>query len=506
MPRSVRPSLLAFAVLVLAAVPSTAAAATFAPVADTYADAGAPATNFGRAASLRVDATPVLTAYLRFSVAGVGTTTTARLRVFAETANSTGFDVRPVASTTWGETTLTAQNAPAAGAVIASSGPVAAGTWYTVDVSSAVHGDGVYSFALTTTSATATRYTSREGTNPPQLITPVQQQATLSPIVIDHAGASFTATAATGVLHTGTLKSVVEDSVRDLTANHETGVIRFAAGDFDLGTTFFRLVSISDITFQGAGMTATVIHNATSAAADTEPFNFESATRVVISDLTIAAGGPARSTSDAIDFDNGALSTVERVRITASRARGIVFDGKNNDWNAHGNVVRDCVISGVATTGIQFLAATGNRVERCTISNVGTHGIQMVKSSTVADQANKKASDNVITGNTIDNAGQDGINVTSSDRNQITGNVVRNSSDDVASHDGIKISVSDSITADDNVISGDRAFDDQTPKTQRYGLHISSALANRTVVGPGNDFTGNLTAPIRNVGTGTIFR
>jgi parallel beta-helix repeat protein len=505
MPRIARPSLLAFPLLLLAALPSAASGATFAPVADTYADAGSPATNFGRATALRVDASPVLTAYLRFTVAGVGTTTTARLRVFAETANSRGFDVRPVANTSWGETTLTAQNAPAVGAVIASSGPVTAGSWYTVDVSSAVRGDGVYSFALTTTSGTATRYTSREGTNAPQLITPVQQ-VVLSPIVIDHAGASFTATAATGVLHTGTLKSVVEDSVRDLTANHEAGVIRFAAGDFDLGTTFFRLVSISDITFQGAGMTATTIHNATSAAADTEPFNFETATRIVISDMTIAAGGPVRSTSDAIDFDNGSLSTVERVRITASRARGIVFDGKNNDWNSHGNLVRDCVISGVASTGVQFLASTGNRVERCTISDVGMHGIQMAKSSTVADQPNKKASDNVITGNTIVNAGQDGININSSDRNQITGNVVRNSSDDVASHDGIKISVSDAVTADDNVISGNRAFDDQTPKTQRYGLHISSALANRTVVGPGNDFAGNLTAPIRNVGTGTIFR
>jgi parallel beta-helix repeat protein len=475
------------------------------PVADSYVDASHPTSNFGRATSVRVDASPVLSAYLRFSVTGVGPTSTARLRVFAESANSIGFQVRPVANTAWGETTINAQNAPPVGAVIASSGPVKAATWYSIDVSSVVTSDGVYSFALTTTSSTATRFTSREGANPPQLIAPIAT-ATLSPIVIDHAGSSFTATGATGLLHTGTLKSVVENSVSDLMTNHETGVIRFPAGDFDLGTTFFRLTSIANVTFEGAGMDATTIHNLTSAAADTEPFNFETATNVVIRDMTIAAGGPARSTSDTIDFDNGSLSTVERVKITGSRARGIVFDGKNNDWNSHGNIVRDCVISNVPTIGIQFLASTDNRVERCTVSGTGGHGIQAVKSSSTATQANKKASRNVITGNTVVDAGQDGINITSSDGNQVTNNIVRNSSDDVASRDGIKIAISDSTTADDNVISGNRAFDDQAVKTQRYGLHISSSLANRTVVGPGNDFTGNLTGPIRNVGTGTIFR
>jgi len=283
-------------------------------------------------------------------------------------------------------------------------------------------------------------------------------------------------------------------------------VIRFAAGDFDLGAEFFRLVSIANITFEGQGMDATVIHNLSSAAADTEPFNFETATNVVLRDMTIAANGPARSTSDTIDFDNGSLSTIERVKITASRARAIVFDGKNGTWNSHGNVVRDCVISNVPTIGIQFLASTDNRVEGCSISGTGTYGIQMVKSSSVADQPNKKANDNVITGNTILNAGQDGIFITSSDRNKITDNTVKNSSDDVAGRDGIKIGVSDSITANDNVIAGNTATDDQAVKTQRYGLHISSPLANRTVVGPGNTFTGNLSGAIRDVGTGTIYQ
>jgi hypothetical protein len=55
-------------------------------------------------------------------------------------------------------------------------------------------------------------------------------------------------------------------------------------------------------------------------------------------------------------------------------------------------------------------------------------------------------------------------------------------------------------------VANNTATDNQTPKTQRYGLNIGSSLCNRTVVGPGDNFAGNLTRDIRNLGTGTIFR
>jgi hypothetical protein len=142
MPRPFRSRLVFWTALALAAVPSSAAAATFNPAADAYVDASLPSSNFGRSSALRTDASPVVTTYLRFSVAGVGSTSSAQLRIFAETANSKGFDVRPVADSSWAETTITAQNAPPAGAVIGSSGPLTAGLWYTIDVSSIVHGDG----------------------------------------------------------------------------------------------------------------------------------------------------------------------------------------------------------------------------------------------------------------------------------------------------------------------------------------------------------------------------
>ena len=76
----------------------------------------------------------------------------------------------------------------------------------------------------------------------------------------------------------------------------------------------------------------------------------------------------------------------------------------------------------------------------------------MVMSSTTADQPNKKSNDNVIVGNIIDDAGYDGINVTSGDRNIISGTLVTNSSDDVSSRDGIRITTSDGIVANGNSV------------------------------------------------------
>ena len=254
--------------------------------------------------------------------------------------------------------------------------------------------------------------------------------------VSDYTAASQT----TSTTFTGSLKFVVESAVGTLEAAGG-GTISFAAGDFDLGTDFFVLQQIHNITFAGQGIDVTVLHNFTSAAADTEPFNFSGAFGITIRDMTVSAGGPFRSTSDAIDFDQGNDSLVERVKITASRARGIIFDGKNDSWTADRNTVRDCVITGVQAQGIEFLASSNNLVEGCTITNTAGHGIEMAKSSatTPGIQNNKKSNDNTIRTNTIDQAGGDGISVGSGDRNQITGNTITNSANVTSGRDGIRL-------------------------------------------------------------------
>jgi parallel beta-helix repeat protein len=479
------------------------ASTTFTPVADSFTDAGQPNGNYGTRTYMRTDTSPSRRAFLRFVVSGLGAQSSATLKVFVESSSSLGLSLFQVDDDSWGESTITHQSAPAIGLPLDTSGALVSGQWYSFDVSAFVTGDGTYSFALTTMDNTAIRLASRESANDPQLLVPAPPNA--SPYTVSNLGGGTYQAASTtaGTTFTGSLKSVVEAAVTDLDTTGG-GEVLFEAGVFDLGSTNLEFYDVFDITFAGQGIGVTTLRNVSNASADTEPFDFTGALRVTIRDLTVSAGGASRTTSDAIDFDKGNDSIVERVEIVASRGRGIVFDGKGAGWSADGNEVHDCVVTGTVGDGIELLASSSNMIEGCVITNVGGHGIQVNKSSLSASQPNKKSSDNVITGNVVTNAGQDGINVISGDRNQLVANTIMNSSDDSPSRDGIRITSGDSQTCDDNVVEGNRAGDDQAVMTQRYGLHISSSLCNRTVVN-GNDFTSNLTAPIRDVGTGTIY-
>ena len=133
------------------AVPATAGAAEQAvpAAADTYVSASAPATNFGRVTTLRTDGSPVETTYLRFDL-GQAFAGSAALRIYATSSTTTPFQVRGVASSTWGETSLTYATAPPTGPVVATSGEVTAGHWYTLDVSSLVQANGIVSLAVST--------------------------------------------------------------------------------------------------------------------------------------------------------------------------------------------------------------------------------------------------------------------------------------------------------------------------------------------------------------------
>jgi parallel beta-helix repeat protein len=332
--------------------------------------------------------------------------------------------------------------------------------------------------------------------------------ATHSPthFIISKSGSNYVATSQTKTYGPLSLKSVVESAVNNDLKPAGAGTITFNAGVFDLVSEYLRLEEMTDITIEGQGMDVTTIQNFSTADDDTEPFNTKGATRVTIRDLTVIAGGTPRTTSDAIDFDRGNNNLVERVKITGSRGKGIIFDGKNADWNSQGNTVRGCDISGTNNDGIQFLASSSNRVEGCYIHDTVRDGIEATKSENdPAIQANKKSSDNVIIGNTIVNAGENGIRIHSSDRNLILGNHVTNSSNVLANLDGIRITSGiDLITCDDNRVEGNTATDNQGTRTQAYGLNINSALCNRTVVGT-NNFTGNKTGAIRDLGTNTVY-
>jgi parallel beta-helix repeat protein len=488
---------------------SAADPVTVTAVADSYVSAAAPTTNYGNRLYFMVDGDPQQTAYLKFDIpAGTVLADGAKLRIYTESAHRIGVTVSRVTDTSWSETGITYGNRPAVSSGSVASGALSAGSWKEVDVSSLVSSTGLVSLAVQATNTTATKITSRQGVNKPQLVLgggtqpPPGKEFVVSPV----AGGPYRAASST-TTYTGSLKSVGERAVAALMATGG-GTVRFTAATFDFGTEYFKFTTeLRNIAFEGAGIDKTIIKNNTDAAADTEPFNFAGTDSVKVRNMTVRADGVPRTTSDALDFDKGNNSLVENVKITASRGRGIIFDGKNAGWTSTGNVVRGCVIDGVAGTGIEFLASSNNTVTGCRITNTGAHGIDIRLSSPSADQPNKKSNDNTITGNTIDQAGQHGIYVNTGDRNKILNNRITNSSDDVTSRDGIRIASSVSgLGCDDNTVSGNTSIDNQATKTQTYGLDIFSAACHRTVVGAGQTFSPNRVGAVRDLGTGTVFQ
>jgi hypothetical protein len=137
-------------------------------------NADTPTTNFGTATTLRVDGSPIVRSYLRFTVQGLnGTITRATLRIFANSASSAVVTANSVSNNTWTETSITYNNAPPLGSSLGSSGAVSAGAWITIDITPYITGNGTYNLALTTPGSTAISLASRQaqpGTNAPQLI------------------------------------------------------------------------------------------------------------------------------------------------------------------------------------------------------------------------------------------------------------------------------------------------------------------------------------------------
>ena len=179
--RAAIPMMLVLAVLTVFEVPVQAAGGDveLVAVADSYVDASRPGDNFGSSTSLRVDADPVRTGFVRFDLGGMAPPVSAVLRLHAGSGNVVGFDAHAVVDNSWTEKAITFDTAPAVGSIIGSSGPVSAGQVYEIDVTSAVSAGGPVSFAITSTSPTLTRYDSRESQNPPTLV--VEHDAGVQP-------------------------------------------------------------------------------------------------------------------------------------------------------------------------------------------------------------------------------------------------------------------------------------------------------------------------------------
>jgi len=139
---------------------------TFGPIADTYVESGLPTTNFGSASQFVADNSPIRNMFVMFSVSGVGMQkiVSAKLRLYCVDGSPIGGMLHRVVDTTWSEGTINWNNAPAADINnLATLGKVAAGTWYEVDITPLITGDGTFSLNITSTSTNGAYYTTKEG-------------------------------------------------------------------------------------------------------------------------------------------------------------------------------------------------------------------------------------------------------------------------------------------------------------------------------------------------------
>ena len=84
----------------------------FNPTADAYVRSDLPTTNYGRAVSLVVDATPDTQSYLRFALEGVnGTVTNATLRLFGVSGSAAGYRMHSLTGA-WDEEALPMRRDP----------------------------------------------------------------------------------------------------------------------------------------------------------------------------------------------------------------------------------------------------------------------------------------------------------------------------------------------------------------------------------------------------------
>ncbi len=144
---------------------------SFLPVADAQIRSNQASKNFGTATILRVRLN-ASRAYLKFIVTGLtGAPASARLRLHVTDGSTAGGSVYKVANTTWTESGITWNNAPAiTGSPLSSLGTVTTGTWIEFDLGSAIIGNGTYTLAISNGNNDAADYASRETTFAPVLV------------------------------------------------------------------------------------------------------------------------------------------------------------------------------------------------------------------------------------------------------------------------------------------------------------------------------------------------
>jgi acid phosphatase type 7 len=205
---------------------------TFITDADAKVQESNPDTNAGTSTDLEVIKANNrnVESYLRFPVSGVtGTVQSAILRVYSTTDGTRNGPAVYATGSSWSETGITWNNRPArTSGAIDNQGKIATNTWVEYDVTSLLSGNGTYSFVLGGESNDNVIFSSRQGSNPPQLVITFASSAptatsasgptpTRTPTIAVSATAAFTrtptATSSGGTGGTFTFTSIADSYV-----------------------------------------------------------------------------------------------------------------------------------------------------------------------------------------------------------------------------------------------------------------------------------------------------
>jgi len=171
---------------------------TFLVEADAQVNEANPSTNYGNSTYLQVDgaADPEVESFISFTVTGLsGMIQNAKLRVYDSTNASNNGPAVYATDTSWTETALTWKSRPArTSGELDNKGSISTNTWVEYDVTSQIKGNGAFSFVLVADSNDAATFSSRQGSQPPQLVIAVTGGQTLTSTV--EAPATVTATEA----------------------------------------------------------------------------------------------------------------------------------------------------------------------------------------------------------------------------------------------------------------------------------------------------------------------
>ena len=155
-------------------MPQATSTLTFITQADARVEERNPASNFGTTNYLQVTGANnnQMESYIRFSVSGVsGTVQSAKLRVYSTTDGTKNGPAVYAAGSSWTETGITWNNRPArTSGAFDNKGAIAKSTWTDYDVTPLVSGNGTYTFVLVGDSTDDVIFSSREGSNSPQLV------------------------------------------------------------------------------------------------------------------------------------------------------------------------------------------------------------------------------------------------------------------------------------------------------------------------------------------------